>query len=135
MRIMAIDYGKRRVGVAITDPLGVIAQPLLTLKPKSDSDLIKRLKCIIEENDVGLILVGNPLSLKGEPTEMSKEIQRFLRKLRRLISVEVQLWDERYTSKYAMSKMKSMGLSRTKEDIDRVAASIMLEEYIQSKRA
>lgn len=132
---MAIDYGKRRVGVAITDPLGVIAQPLLTLKPKSDSDLIKRLKCIVEENDVGLILVGNPLSLKGEPTEMSKEIQRFLRKLRKLINIEVQLWDERYTSKYAMSKMKSMGLSRTKEDIDRVAASIMLEEYIQSKRA
>jgi putative Holliday junction resolvase len=131
---MAIDYGSKRVGVAITDPLGTIAQPLLTLKRRSDSDLMKRLKCIVEENDIGLILIGNPLSLKGEPTEMSKEIQRFLKKLRRLIDIEVQLWDERYTSKYAANRMKSMGLRKIKKDVDRVAASVMLDEYLQSKR-
>jgi putative Holliday junction resolvase len=135
MRIMAIDYGLKRVGIAITDPLCTIAQPLLTLKPGSDADLIKRLKCIAEENDVGLILIGNPLSLKGEPTAMSKEILRFLRKLREQVGIEVQLWDERYTSKYVKKRMKSLGLTSTKENIDRVAASVILDEYLQSKRA
>jgi len=135
MRIMAIDYGMKRVGVAITDPSCTISQPLLTIKPKSDFDLIKRLKCIAEENEVGLILVGNPLSLKGEPTKMSNEIERFLRKLRRLIDIEVVKWDERYMSKYATNQLKTLGKKSKKEDIDRVAASIMLEEYLQSKRA
>jgi len=132
---MAIDYGMKRVGVAITDPSCTISQPLLTIKPKSDFDLIKRLKCIAEENEVGLILVGNPLSLKGEPTKMSNEIERFLRKLRRLIDIEVVKWDERYMSKYATNQLKTLGKKSKKEDIDRVAASIMLEEYLQSKRA
>ena len=132
---MAIDYGMKRVGVAMTDPLCTISQPLLTIKRKSDFDLIKRLKCIAEENGVGLIVVGNPLSLKGEPTEMSKEIKRFLEKLRRITDVEVVLWDERYISKYAAIRLKTLGKKSKKEDIDRVAASIMLEEYLQSKRA
>ena len=132
---MAIDYGKKRVGVAITDSMCTIAQPFITIKPKSDFQLIKRLKCLIEENDVGLILVGNPLSMKGEPTKMSQEIERFVKKMRRLIDIEVKLWDERHVSKYAANKLKGMGLSSKKEDIDRVAASIILEEFLESKRA
>jgi len=135
MRIMAIDYGMKRVGVAITDPLCTISQPLLTIKRKSDFDLIKRLKCIAEENGVGLIIVGNPLSMKGEPTQMSNEIKRFLGKLKRLIDVEVVLWDERYISKYATNRLKTLGKKSKKEDIDRVSASIMLEEYLQAKSA
>jgi len=132
---MAIDYGMKRVGVAITDPLCTISQPLLTIKRKSDFDLIKRLKCIAEENGVGLIIVGNPLSMKGEPTQMSNEIKRFLGKLKRLIDVEVVLWDERYISKYATNRLKTLGKKSKKEDIDRVSASIMLEEYLQAKSA
>jgi putative Holliday junction resolvase len=132
---MAIDYGMKRVGVAITDPLCTISQPLLTIKRKSDFDLIKRLKCIAEENGVGLIIIGNPLSMKGEPTQMSNEIKRFLGKLKRLIDVEVVLWDERYISKYATNRLKMLGKKSKKEDIDRVSASIMLEEYLQAKSA
>lgn len=132
---MAIDYGKKRVGVAITDPLCTISQPLLTLKPKSVTDLIQRLKCIALENDVGLIIVGNPLSMKGEPTEMSREIGRFIKKLKRQLDIEIELWDERYLSKYAVNTLKSSGLRAQKELIDRVAASIMLDEYLQTKRA
>lgn len=135
MRIMAIDYGMKRIGVAITDQLCTISQPLLTIKPKSDFDLIKRLKCIAEENGVGLILVGNPLSMKGEPTAMSNEIDRFLKKLRKFVDIEIVKWDERYISKYATNQLKMLGKKHKKEDIDRVAASIMLDEYLQSKRA
>lgn len=131
---MAVDYGKKRVGVAITDPLGTISLPLSTMAPKSDSDLIERLKCIIEENGVGLIIVGNPLSMKGEPTEMSHTVERFVKKLKKRIDVEVVLWDERYISRLAVTHLKSLGISSKKEDIDRVAASIILDEYLESKR-
>ncbi|KPL12782.1 hypothetical protein AMJ74_06140 [candidate division WOR_3 bacterium SM1_77] len=135
MRIMAIDYGLKRVGVAITDALCTIAQPLLTIEPRSASALIKRLKCIAQENEVGLIILGNPLSLQGKSTEMSNRIERFLKKLRRSIDVEVVLWDERYVSKYAMNRMRSLGISGKKEEIDRIAAAIILDEYLESKRA
>jgi len=132
---MAIDYGSKRVGVAMTDALCTISQPLLTIKPKSHSDLIKRLKCLAEENDVGLIILGNPLSLQGKPTQMSDRIARFLKKLKRSIDIEVMLWDERYVSRYAAGKMRSMGISSSKEDIDRISAAIILDEYLLSKRA
>jgi putative Holliday junction resolvase len=132
---MAIDYGLKRVGVAITDALCTIAQPLLTIEPRSASALIKRLKCIAQENEVGLIILGNPLSLQGKSTEMSNRIERFLKKLRRSIDVEVVLWDERYVSKYAMNRMRSLGISGKKEEIDRIAAAIILDEYLESKRA
>ena len=134
MRIMAVDYGKKRVGVAITDPLGTMSLPLSTIAPKSDSDLIERLKCIIDENEVGLVIVGNPLSLKGAPTEMSNTVERFVKKMKRRIDVEVVLWDERYISQLAVNRFKDLGMSSKKEDIDRVAASIILDEYLESKR-
>ncbi len=131
---MAIDFGKKRVGVAITDPLCTISQPLLTIRPKSVTDLIQRLKCIALENDVGLIIVGNPISMKGEPTEMSREIERFIRRLKRHFDIRIELWDERYLSRYAVNKLKSTGLSVKKDVIDRVAASLMLDEYLQARR-
>jgi putative Holliday junction resolvase len=135
MRIMAIDYGSKRVGVAMTDESCTISQPLLTIEPTSDSDLIKRLKCIAQENEVGLIILGNPLSLQGKPTDMSEKIGRFMKKLRRSIDVEVVLWDERYVSKYAVKRMQDLGLGKKKEEIDRIAAAIILDEYLESKRA
>ena len=135
MRIMAIDYGLKRVGVALTDPLCTISQPLLTIRPKSDFDLIKRLKCIVEENGVGLVILGNPLSMSGEPTEMSARIAQFMKKLKKRLRVEVVLWDERYISKYAVNRLKGLGIEGKKEDIDRIAAAIMLDEYLESKSA
>jgi putative Holliday junction resolvase len=132
---MAIDYGQKRVGVAITDPLCTIPQPLLTIKPKSVVDLLERLKCLVEENNVGLIIVGNPLSMRGEPTEISRQIERFIKKLRRYVDIDVEKWDERYLSKYAARKFKEAGLSMKKSDIDRVSASLMLEEYLLTRRS
>lgn len=131
---MAIDYGRKRVGVAITDPLCTISQPLLTIKPKSVAGLIQRLKCIALENDVGLIIVGSPISLKGEPTKMSHEIERFIERLKRHLDITIEFWDERFLSKYAAKTLKNAGLSAEKDTIDRVAASIMLDEYLQVKQ-
>jgi putative Holliday junction resolvase len=130
---MAIDYGEKRVGLAITDPLGIISQPFLTLEIKSQKKLIQRLKFIIQENSVGLILVGNPLSHNGQATKMSRKIALFVDELRKDISVDVQLWDERFTSKYAVNTLKDVGLKKKDSKIDQIAASLMLDEYIKSQ--
>jgi len=132
VRIMAIDYGKNRVGIALTDPLCTIAQPLLTLETKSQKELIRRLKLIIEENDVGLILVGNPVSHHGESTKMSQEVTSFVGKLKKNTTIEVKLWDERFTSRYAVNILKDIGLKQKSAKLDQIAASLMLDEYLRS---
>ncbi len=132
MRVMAIDYGVSRVGVAITDPLCTISQPLLTIKFSSEKKLLKRLKCLVEENGVGLILVGYPISLKGNITRMSTIIRKFADKLKKTVDVEVRLWDERYTSQYAARLLKGLKVREQKQNLDQVAASIMLREYLES---
>ncbi len=132
MRVMAIDYGKSRVGIALSDPLGVIAQPLTSIKVKSQKELFRQILKIIQESDVGLIIIGNPLSHKGEATEMSDEISRFIKRLKKRINTEIKLWDERFTSQYAMNILKTMKVKKQKGLVDQVAASIMLDEYLRS---
>lgn len=132
MRIMAIDYGQRKVGIAMSDELGVISQPLMTLRAKSQKEFIKRLKFIVKENNVGLILVGNPLSHSGKSTPISEEILRFVEVLEKSIAVEVKLWDERFTSRYASRILKEKGIKQ-KGNIDQIAASLMLEEYLKTQ--
>jgi putative Holliday junction resolvase len=132
MRVMAIDYGKSRVGIALSDPLGVIAQPLTSIKVKSQKELFRPILKIIQESEVGLIIIGNPLSHKGEATEMSDEISRFIKRLKRRINTEIKLWDERFTSQYAMNILKAMKIKKQKGLVDQVAASIMLDEYLRS---
>jgi putative Holliday junction resolvase len=122
MRIMAVDYGKKRVGVAITDPLGVIAQPLETITYTSEREMMRRLKCLVHDNDVGIVLVGNPISLSGGTTAMSELVQRFVKKLQKTLSIEVRLWDERLTSKYARTIMREAGIRKTAKKCDQVAA-------------
>lgn len=132
MRVMAIDYGKNRVGIALSDPLGVIAQPLTTIKVKSQKALFRQILEIIQQSDVGLIIIGNPLSHKGEATKMSEQISRFIKQLKKITDIEIKLWDERFTSQYAMNIMKEIKVKKQKDLVDQVAASIMLDEYLRS---
>lgn len=132
MRVMAIDYGKNRVGIALSDPLGVISQPLTTIKVKSQKALFRQIREIIQKSDVGLIIIGNPLSHKGEATEMSEQISRFIKQLKKMTDIEIKLWDERFTSQYAINLMKEIKVKKQKDLVDQVAASIMLDEYLRS---
>lgn len=133
MRIMAIDYGKKRVGIALTDPLGIISQPLITIQIKSQKELLKKILGIINENDVGLIIIGNPLSHYGKATQMSHEIERFVKRLKKNNNIEIKLWDERFTSQYAANILKDMNIKQQKGAVDKIAASIMLDEYLKSR--
>lgn len=132
MRVMAIDYGKSRVGIALSDPLGVISQPLTTIKVKSQKALFRQILEIIQQSDVGLIIIGNPLSHKGKATKMSEQISRFIKQLKKMTDIEIKLWDERFTSQYAMNIMKEIKVKKQKDLVDQVAASIMLDEYLRS---
>ena len=133
MRILAVDYGKARVGVAITDPLGMISQPLETVSNRSDREVIKRLKYLVQNHDVKVVLVGNPLAMDGSPTTMSEHIEKFVKQLRKTLVIEVKLWDERLTSKLAQNRLKELGLHKGRKKIYQIAACIMLDEYLVSQ--
>jgi len=132
MRIMAVDYGKKRVGIALTDPSGIISQPFLTIQVKSQKSLLRKIITIINENSVGLMLIGNPLSHKGKATEMSSEIERFVKRLKEKTDIEIKLWDERFTSQYAANMLRAMNIKKKSGDVDQIAASIMLAEFLRS---
>lgn len=133
MRIMAVDFGKKRVGIALTDPTGVIPQPFLTIQVKSQKALLRKIISIINENNVGLMIIGNPLSHKGEPTKMSSEIETFIKQLKAKKDIEIKLWDERFTTKYATAILKAMHIKKKQGALDRIAASLMLDEYLKSR--
>lgn len=134
MRILCIDYGGKRTGIAVTDPLKIIASALTTVETK---DLFPFLKNYIKIEAVELILVGAPLNLNGSETHATPLVQQFINRLQKEISnIEIQTVDERYTSKMAVRAMVDMGMKkkerRKKENIDQIAATIMLQEYLNT---
>ncbi len=131
MRIMAIDYGRRRIGIALSDPSGTIAQPFLTIEKRSRKLLLQQLESIIDKNGVTLVLVGNPLSLKGESTPMSLEIAKLIQRLKKNMKIKVLSWDERFTSRLAVRVLKDHNLKPY--NVDCIAAALILEDFLASK--
>lgn len=134
-RILALDYGKRRIGVAISDALGITAQPVDTWIGADMSKVITNIRQLIEEKQVVEILVGMPLNLKGEEGEIANLVREFTCTLRENLNVEINLWDERLTSKLAERTMIQMGMkpSRKKAKIDQIASVILLQNYLDYK--
>lgn len=134
-RIMAIDYGSKRTGIAITDELQMIASGLTTV---STTDLLSFLVDYFEKEKVELILVGEPKQKDGNHSDIEKEIKKFLEKLSKAISdVVIERVDERYSSKMAFQTMIDSGLKkkqrRNKALIDEISATILLQEYLYNK--
>jgi putative holliday junction resolvase len=133
---LAIDYGRQRIGLAITDELGTIASPLPVMERKNRRDDIRRLRRILLENRVGLVLVGCPLHLSGRRGEMADEVARFAQRIERELRVNVELHDERLTSWEAREILEETGGGkRKKKEIDSMAAAILLREYLDTMRA
>jgi putative Holliday junction resolvase len=133
-RIMAIDYGRKRVGIAVSDSDGIIAQPLCTLRVQSQKKLFTAIRTITKEKNIGLIIIGDPRALDGTITSMSHEVRRFSVKLQKSLDIKIILWDERFTSKYTRAVLKDHGLKQPKTDFDKVVASIMLSEYLRQRQ-
>ena len=133
-RILAIDYGDVRVGLAISDLTQTIAQPFKTLLYSDSNNLLNQLDNIIKENDIGLIVVGIPYNMKGEDTQQTTKVRKFISLMQDNLMIEIKLIDERLTSLEAEKIMHKMNIKTgsNKTKIDKIAASIILQEYLQT---
>lgn len=134
-RILCIDYGRRRCGIAVTDELRISATPLTTVNA---SELLKFVLDYIAANRVDLVIIGKPVTLRGEPSESWTYIEPFAKALRKRLpaGVDMKFYDERFTSTLAHRAMLDGGLHRMarreKATVDRMAATIILTDYLQS---
>lgn len=133
-RILAIDYGTKRVGVAVTDPLGMIAGALATVETPRIFDFLNEYLTV---NDCNRLVIGYPLTLRNEPAEVTREIDRFIERFTSLYPyIEVIKYDERFTSKLAFDTILASGIGRRKRRdkavIDRISATIILQNYLES---
>lgn len=134
-RVMALDVGKVRVGVALSDPLGYTAQPLLTLWRKSLGEDLRSLLRLIRKYEVAEIVVGNPLHMSGAVSPWAQKVHEFADKLRERSRLPVQLWDERLSSVAAHEILDEVGHHRhdRKYVIDQVAAVVILRGWMEAK--
>ena len=134
-RILAIDYGSRRMGLAVSDPLGITAQGLDTLERKNKRADFGRLERTIREYQVREIVLGNPLRMSGEEGTQSQKVAGFAEELRRRFQIPVHLWDERLTSAEANRLLREADLSIKKraQAVDRMAAVLILQSFLQSR--
>jgi putative Holliday junction resolvase len=132
---MALDVGKVRVGVALTDGLGYTAQPLLTLWRKTRGEDLRSLLRLIRKHEVVEIVVGNPLHLSGEVSPWAAKVHEFADELRKRTGLPVQLWDERLTSVAAHEILNAAeyGQRDRKYVIDQVAAVIILSGWMEAR--
>ena len=132
-RIMGIDYGSRRVGVALSDRLGIAAHPFGVFE--AGPGLGRRLADLVGSEDVTKVVVGLPVSLDGTEQAAARRTRRFVDRLRPLVGVEVVLYDERLTTRIAEGVLVAAGTSRAKRRrrVDKVAAAVMLQGYLDSQ--
>ncbi len=128
-RLLGIDPGKKRIGLAISDEDKLVSTPLKTILKKKFFDLIKEIKEIIEENNIKGIIVGNPLNMDGSKGSSSQSSNDFARNLSNNISIPVTMWDERLSSEGAFKLSANTGVNTSKkiEKLDQNAASFILQ--------
>jgi putative Holliday junction resolvase len=131
-RILAIDFGTVRLGLAVSDTLGLTAQGLATIERTNKAADLRRIEQAVTEYSPVRVLIGHPISHSGAETEMSRRAVRFADELRSVLDLPVEMWDERLTSREADRFLAESGLRRTqrRESRDRVAAQILLQSYL-----
>jgi putative Holliday junction resolvase len=131
-RYLGIDYGEKRVGLAITDPTRIIAQSLTVIENRSTKYLISEIKKILQEREISKIIVGLPLTLQGRDSKKTTEVREFVQKLAREVEIDIIFEDERFTTKIVHSRLRELGKkpSRLREKVDQHAAETILQLYI-----
>ncbi len=135
-RLLAIDYGRKRCGIAVTDTLRLVATGLTTVRT---CDLVSFIKGYVESEQVDAIIVGQPTTMKGEPSESMRYITPGINALRKILpsDIEIRMWDERFTSAIAHRSMLDSGMKKSRRQdkaiVDEMAATIILNDYLQSK--
>ncbi len=134
LRILAVDFGTRRIGLAVSDPLGMFAVPLKTIP--NNRNTLRSIEEIVEEYHVSRIVVGLPVHLDGSDSEFTRVVRLFVQRLQQVTNVEIVEWDERFTSKMAEQTLIDLGVGkkkrRQKYRVDMLAAVHLLQSYLQS---
>jgi putative Holliday junction resolvase len=133
-RIMAIDFGTKQIGIAISDPLGITAQGISVIKHKNNKETLKEISQLVENYSVVKIILGNPIRFGGEPGTLHEEVAKFGEKLEKTTGLPVILLDERLTTLQADKFLISVDVRRDKrkEVIDKIAAQLLLQGYLDS---
>ncbi|HTS19371.1 MAG TPA: Holliday junction resolvase RuvX [Verrucomicrobiae bacterium] len=134
MRILGVDFGHKRIGLALSDESGTIAQPLDYIDGGANVSVSRTLARFCEERKVGKIVVGVPLRLDGKPSEQTERTLAFIAELRRATTIPVAQWDERLTSVQAERALLEGNVRRSdrKHKIDKLAAQLMLQSYLDA---
>jgi putative holliday junction resolvase len=134
MRVLALDHGTKRVGLAISDETGTIAQPLTFLLAEPIAQLLEGLKKVVDEKNVELILVGIPRNMDGSYGPAAEKARKFVEQVKAAVNVPIRTWDERLTTVAANRALIEGGMRRDKRKIkvDQTAAAIMLQSYLDS---
>ena len=127
---MGIDYGRARMGIALSDESGRISMPLIALNAKKD--LRKSLGDIVRDRNVERIVIGYPLDRNGQPGPMGNEVREFSERLHGWFGIECVLWDERFTSAQAAGAARKSGSKDNKSKNDMASATIILQSYLDS---
>jgi putative Holliday junction resolvase len=137
MRILAIDHGTKRIGIAISDELKMIAQPLEFIPAEPFASFLSRLKELLRDKEVEMVLVGLPRNMDGSYGSSALKVQDFIAVLKGAITVPIQTWDERLTSALANRFLIEGNVRREKrkEKVDKMAAAILLQSYLDSRAA
>jgi putative Holliday junction resolvase len=132
MRILALDHGTKRIGVAVSDETKTIAQPLEYILAEPFADVLVRLRQLLAEKEVGLILIGMPRNMDGSYGPAAQKVQEFIAALKTDITVPIKTWDERLTSTMANRALLEGNVRREKrkEKVDKMAAAILLQSYL-----
>ena len=135
-RIMGIDFGDVKIGIAITDQLKIISYPYHTIDRKKTSDYISEIKKIILDKNIDTVVVGLPLTLSGNESSQTKKTQKFIFKLENSVDAIVYSFDERLSSKEAERYLRKQNIKTrsNKEKIDQSAASIILDNFLSSQK-
>lgn len=135
-RILSVDYGKKRTGLAVTDPLQIIAGGLATV---STSELFDYLRAYVAREEVERIVIGEPRQPNGQPSENLQRVQQFVNRWRKAVpQIPIEFYDERFTSVLAHQAMIDGGLKKKarqdKELVDEISATIILQDYMRSRK-
>ena len=137
MRFLAIDFGERRIGLAISDPAGAFALPLSTLTRTNDADAVRDIAAIVASEEVGELIVGEPRNLDGSRGPAAERCRRFADRLRTATGLPVAMTDEALTTVEAAARLRAAGVDprRHPERLDAAAAQVLLEEVLARRAA
>ncbi len=136
-RVMALDLGTRRIGIALSDPTRILSSPLTTIHATPRPRAVAQIVSLLAEHAVAELVVGLPLTMSGEHGMQAQLVQGFVDELRELVQIPLHLFDERLTSVAAERMMLELGMrpEQRKAKIDEVAASIILQDFLDSQRS